>query len=119
MTAHRLTVRILSRAPFRQAELNAAFHLSGTSGTMYLVEIGIPNYVRAGDYGLTASAVYVVVGVVGSTAFWQSASGLVGVTADNGQAGSRYASLNGHDVSKGGAQQTLLPLHVEGPWGCG
>jgi hypothetical protein len=102
-----------------QYGLDAAFYLSGTSGTMYLVEIGIPNYVRAGDYGLTGSAVYVVVRAVASTAFWQSSTGLLGVTADNGQAGSIYASLNGHDVSKGGAQQTLLPLQVEGPWRCG
>jgi hypothetical protein len=99
--------------------LEATFYLSGTSGDSYRVDLGVPSYIGAGAYGLNNGAALVIVREIASTAFWQATTGGLTVTANNGRAGDIDANLIPYDVSKGGAQPALVPLHVEGPWNCG
>jgi hypothetical protein len=99
--------------------LEATLYLSGTRGDSYRVDLTVPTYIGAGAYKLSNGSAVVIVRQIASTAFWQATTGRLTVTAHNGRDGDIDANLTQHDVSKGGAQSALVPLHVEGPWSCG
>jgi hypothetical protein len=99
--------------------LDAVFSLSGTAHNQYKLYVGVARYIGAGDYALNNGAAHVVVRESASTVFWQSITGGITVTANNGGAGIIYANLQPYDVGKGALQPALLPLRVEGPWRCG
>jgi|ERR1700692_2932126 hypothetical protein len=96
-------------------ELDVTFYLSGTTGYQYLIEVGIPDYIGPGDYGLTGDGVYLVVREISSSAYWQATNGTISVTEINAKAGAIDANLDAHDPAQGGAKPPLL---VDGPWRC-
>lgn len=95
--------------------LDVNFYLSGTTGDQYRIELGIPDYIGPGTYGLTDGGVDVVVREISSSTSWQATNGTINVTAINAKAGTIDANLDGQDATQGSAAPPLL---VDGPWRC-
>jgi hypothetical protein len=95
--------------------VDAVFTLHGATRD-YLMYFHIPTYVGAGDFGLNNGAAEVDIREYLTGAFWQSITGVLTVTGNDGRSGTVYANLT---YAVGGPiAPPVLPLRVQGLWSC-